>query len=89
MTVKQFFIIMALIWVVTTILIVKVFADTEPYLHGFAYGNGSLYQVNMKICFANGSLMNKFLEENPGGSFNITVPCPEEKLKPNNDLEGK
>lgn len=82
---------MSLIWVVTTILIVKVFADTEPYLHGFAYGNGSLYRVDlpMKLCFANGELMNKFLEQNPSGSFNITVPCPDEKLKADNNLEGK
>lgn len=94
MTAKKFVIIMCLIWVVTTILIVKVFADTEPLLHGFAYGNGSLYRVDyndgIKICFETPELMAKFLEQNPVGKFNITVPCPPEKLSPNNnDLEGR
>lgn len=29
-----------------------------------------------KVCFNSPELMNKFLEMNPGGNFNVTVPCP-------------
>lgn len=44
----------------------------------------------MTICFANGELMNKFLEQNPEGAFNITVPCPElPKHIPQEDESGK
>lgn len=44
---------------------------------------------DVKMCFENGTLMNKFLEENPGGHFDITVPCPPFKPPQQEDESGK